>query len=305
MRILISGAGGLVGSALVPRLEADGHEIVRLVRRPPRNDGEVTWDPDGAPFDATGAAGCEAVVHLAGENIAGGRWTRGRMQRIRTSRVDGTAALVEGLGKLDTPPRIWVGASAIGFYGDRGDEELDEDSPIGGGFLAGVCQEWEAASAGVTAWQARHVLLRIGIVLDPAGGALGKMLPFFRLGLGGVLGSGRQYMSWIALDDLVEVFVRALNDDRLSGVYNACSPNPVTNREFTQTLGSVLHRPTILPAPAFGLRLVYGRMADAALLASQRVLPRRLRELDHEFGWPKLGPALEHVLRDRGTASGG
>lgn len=296
MRILISGATGLVGSRLVPRLRDAGHEVLRLSRGA-SGDDVVRWDPAEGRFDAERCAGCEAVVHLAGENIAGGRWTDARMRRIRDSRVDGTRLLVERLAQLDPRPRVWVGASAVGAYGDRGDEVLTEESAWGEGFLADVCREWEAASEPVEGWGARRVLLRIGMVLSADGGALAKMRMPFRLGVGGVVGSGTQWMSWVTLDDLCAMFERALGDDGMRGIYNAVAPTPVTNREFTKTLGRVLHRPTVFPLPAFAARLVLGKMADALLLASTRAVPQRLQGADFAFGDPDLEPALDRLLR--------
>ncbi|MBK8975762.1 MAG: TIGR01777 family protein [Planctomycetes bacterium] len=310
MRILVTGATGLVGSALVQRLIAGGHDVVTLStsgRSPaPAPDTEssasrtistLRWDPESGAFDTAALGGCDAVVHLAGENVAGGRWTPARMHRIRDSRERGTRRLVEQLATLPTPPRVWVGASATGIYGDRGDEVLNESSTGGEGFLAEVCRAWEAASEPVAGFGCRRALLRVGIVLDPRGGALAKMLPFFRLGLGGVLGSGRQWMSWVSLGDLCGMFERALQDDAWSGPLNAVTPTPVTNREFTKALGRALGRPAILPAPGFGLRLLYGRMADALLLSSQRVHPTRLLEHGFSFADTDLDATLARLVR--------
>ena len=294
MRIGVTGATGLVGSALLPALEGAGHEAVGLRRGAGDSAGPPSWDPATGSVAAGGPL--DAVVHLAGENIAGGRWNAARKARIRDSRVEGTGALCRGLAALDPRPATLVCASAVGFYGDRGDERLDESSPAGSGFLADVCQEWEAAAAAAREAGIRVVHLRIGIVLTPAGGALGQMLLPFKLGVGGVIGSGRQFMSWIALDDLVAAILHAAVTDGLEGPVNAVAPNPASNAEFTKTLGRVLGRPTILPMPAFGARLAFGEMADHLLLGGARVEPSRLLETGFQFGYPDLGGALRHLL---------
>lgn len=297
MKILVTGATGLVGSALLPRLRRQGHEVLSLTRRSDAGPGTVTWDPERGSFDASACAGCDAVVHLAGENVAGGRWTDARMERIRSSRVDGTRILIEGLDRAGIRPRIWVGASAIGAYGDRGDEVLDEDSARGTGYLADVCRAWEAASDPVLAWGARRVLLRIGVVMDRREGALAKMLLPFRLGLGGRIGDGRQFWAWITTRDLVRIIERALTDDGLSGVVNAVGPNPADNRTFTKALGSALGRPTLFPLPAFVARAALGRMAEPLLLSSTRVVPKRLLEAGFAFEDPDLVAALTRLVR--------
>lgn len=294
MRIGVTGATGLVGSALLPVLAGAGHEAVGLRRGAGDAAGSPSWDPATGSVAAGGPL--DAVVHLAGENIAGGRWTAARKARIRDSRVEGTGALCRGLAALDPRPATLVAASAVGFYGDRGDERLDESSPAGTGFLADVCQEWEAAAAPAREAGIRVVHLRIGIVLTPAGGALGQMLLPFKMGVGGVIGSGRQFMSWIALDDLVAAVLHAAVTDGLEGPVNAVAPNPATNAEFTKTLGRVLGRPTILPMPAFGARLAFGEMADHLLLGGARVEPTRLGETGFQFGYPDLDGALRHLL---------
>ena len=296
MNVLVTGSGGLIGSALLPALAADGHQVRRLRRAPAEGPDATSWNPQDGTFAPGALDGIDAVVHLAGENIAGGRWTAARKARIRDSRVDGTHRLCAALAGLDAPPRVLVAASAIGYYGDREDELLDEAAPPGSGFLPEVSRAWEAASAPAREAGIRVVHLRIGIVLSPAGGALGQMLLPFKLGAGGVLGSGGQYMSWIAIDDVVGIARHALADDELSGPVNAVAPRAVTNREFTRTLGKVLRRPTILPAPAFALRIALGEMADALLLASTRVDPAALRSTAFEFQHPELEGALRHVL---------
>lgn len=297
MDVLVTGASGLVGSALVPFLTAGGHHVTRLVRStPPPGAAAVHWNPETRSIATPGLEGMDAVVHLAGENIATGRWTPEKKARIRHSRVHGTRVLCEALAQLAEPPRVLVSASAIGYYGDRGAEVLREQSRPGTDFLAQVCRDWEAATAPAVKRGIRVVPLRIGIVLSPAGGALAKMLRPFKMGVGGVIGTGQQYMSWIALDDLVGVIQHALVTETLQGPVNAVAPQAVTNREFTQTLGQVLGRPTLLPLPTFAARLAFGEMADALLLASTRVEPARLQETGYPFRYPDLAGALRHLL---------
>lgn len=299
MKVAVTGATGLIGSALVPFLRSGGHEAAALRRARASREaagGGPSWDPDTGALSEGALDGVDAVVHLAGENIAGGRWTAARKARIRDSRVDGTRRLAQALAALPRPPRTLVAASAVGFYGDRGDENLDESSAPGDGFLPDVCQAWEAAAAPAREAGIRVVHLRIGIVMTPAGGALAQMLFPFRMGVGGVIGSGRQYMSWVALDDVLGGILHALCTDGLSGPVNMVAPNPVSNAEFTKTLGRVLRRPTILPLPAFGARLAFGEMADALLLGGARVHPTRLGDGGFAFGHPHLEDALRHVL---------
>jgi len=297
MRVAVSGSTGLVGSQVVASLSAAGHEVVRLVRRAPApGEKVVRWDPEKGEIDAAGLGGLDAVVHLAGENIASGRWNAARKAAILGSRVNGTRLLCDALAGLARPPKTLVCASAIGYYGDRGADVLTEESPPGTGFLAEVCREWEAASEPAARKGIRVVVLRIGVVLSAKGGALSRMLPPFRAGLGGVIGSGRQYVSWVALDDLVGIVLHALQSGRLHGPVNAVSPVPVTNRELTEVLGKVLSRPTLLPVPVFALRLAVGEMADALLLASTRVAPRRLEETGYRFRFPELREALRHLV---------
>ena len=303
MRVAVSGSTGLVGSEVVASLSAAGHEVVRLVRRAPApGERAVRWDPEKGEADAAGLEGLDAVVHLAGENIASGRWNAARKAAIRDSRVNGTRLLCEALAGLVRPPKTLVCASAIGIYGDRGEDAITEESPPAAGFLPEVCREWEAAAAPAAEKGIRVVHLRIGMVLSPNGGALSRMLPLFRAGFGGVIGSGRQYVSWIALDDLPLIILHALQRGDLSGPVNAVAPRPVTNREFTEALGKALSRPTPLPVPAFALRFaVGGEMADALLLASARVIPGRLEETGYRFRFPELPAALRHLLGKRGT----
>jgi uncharacterized protein len=296
MNILVTGASGLIGTALVSSLMSSSHEVTRLVRGQP-NPGEkaVRWDPMAGSIEASALEGIDAVVHLAGENI-GERWTAAKKVRIRDSRVKGTQLLCETLARLSSPAQVLVSASAVGYYGDRGEEILTEDSPSGRGFLPEVSRAWEAATEPARQHGIRVVQLRLGVVLSAAGGALAKMLPPFRLGLGGVLGSGRQYMSWIALDDAVGAMQHAIVTDTLQGPTNAVAPRPVTNQEFTKTLGKVLGRPTAIPLPAFAARLMFGEMADELLLASARVQATKLLASGYQFRYPELEDALRHVL---------
>jgi uncharacterized protein (TIGR01777 family) len=297
VRILVSGSSGLVGSALVPALRAEGHAVVRLVRGELGSGDFLTWDPTSGTIDQQALEGFDAVIHLAGESIAAKRWTAEQKARIRDSREKGTRLLCESLARTLHPPRTLVSASAVGYYGDRGEEVLREESPPGLGFLAEVCRAWEAATEPALSRGIRVVNLRIGMVLSPTGGALARMLTPFRLGVGGVVGSGKQYMSWIALDDVLGVIRYVLSREELRGPVNAVAPNPVSNREFTKTLGRVLSRPTILPLPAFAARLAFGEMADAVLLASARVEPARLLSSGYRFQFPELEGALRHLLR--------
>ncbi len=298
MKVLISGSTGLIGSALISTLTTAGHDVVRLVRSAPKSDGsEVYWDPESERIDTVGLEGMDAVVHLAGENIGSGRWTRNKKARIFDSRVKGTRLLCESLANLNHPPQVLICASAIGYYGSRGTEVMNEGSASGTGFLAEVCREWETATEFVGHAEIRVVNLRMGIVLSLAGGPLEKMLPPFKMGVGGILGKGRQYMSWIALDDAVGAIYHTLVTDSLQGPVNNVAPHPVTNREFTKALGRVLRRPTLFPLPSFGLRIMFGReMANELFLSSTRVEPARLLETGYAFQYPGLEDALRHVL---------
>ncbi len=295
MKILISGASGLVGSALSRALLADGHAIRRLVRRRPRAEDEVFWDPVAGKLDAEALAGIDAVVHLAGENIAGGRWSSAFKQRVLDSRVLGTRLLAEAVARSELHPAL-ISASAIGYYGDRGDASMSEESPPGDGFLAEVCQCWEEAAQAAVAAGSRVAHARIGVVLSRDGGALQRMVTPFRLGLGGVIGDGRQIVSWIHLADLVGCIVQLATRSDLSGPFNAVAPTPVTQRELTRTLGQVLRRPTVLPMPSTLVRLVFGEMGQELLLASTRVEAGRLLASGFEFRFPTLEGALRHQL---------
>jgi uncharacterized protein len=297
MRIVVSGSSGLIGGSLVPFLTTGGHSVTRLVRRD-RTGGPaaVRWDPVLGTIDQEGLEGHDAIVHLAGENISSGRWNARTKKLIRDSRLEGTRLLCETINRLQKPPKTLVCASAIGFYGDRGDEVLDERFAAGEGFLADLCKDWEALTESVRPRGIRVVNVRFGVVLSPAGGALAKMLTPFKLGVGGVIGSGRQYMSWIGIDDVVGGIHHAITCEALNGPVNVVAPNPVTNRDFTKTLGRALRRPTVLPMPAFAARLALGEMADELLLASTRVVPQRLDETGYKFRNPELEPALQHLL---------
>jgi uncharacterized protein len=294
-RALVSGASGLIGAALLPSLKTLGFEVVCLVRRPASQPDEIPWDPSH-PLSPGKLSGFEAVIHLAGENVAG-RWTEARKAAIRNSRVQGTRNLAQSLVQTSHPPRVLITASAIGYYGDRGDEVLTEDSSAGHGFLAEVCKEWEAATLAAKDAGIRTAYMRTGLVLSSKGGALPKMLPPFRMGVGGRLGSGRQWMSWIHIEDLVAAILQILRNDSLQGPVNLVAPQPVTNAEFTRTLGTVLSRPTVFPMPAFVVQGLFGQMGREVLLASQRVEPTRLIASGFRFQYPTLQPALESLLK--------
>jgi uncharacterized protein (TIGR01777 family) len=303
MPILVSGASGLIGSALVPALKAAGHSVVRLVRRDPAAN-EIRLDPQGPPLaapakggvpEAVALDGLDAVIHLAGESIAG-RWTAATKARIRDSRVQRTSTLAAALAGTAQPPKVMVCASAIGIYGDRGDEVLREESALGSDFLAQVTRQWEAATESAVRAGIRVVSLRFGVVLSRRGGALARMLPPFRMGAGGRIGSGRQWMSWITLEDVTGLIQHALATDSLRGPVNAVAPNPVTNAEFTRALGEALHRPTPFPLPAFMVRLIFGEMGEALLLSSQRVDCGKLVASGFRFRRPELKSALKALL---------
>jgi uncharacterized protein (TIGR01777 family) len=303
MHIAISGASGLIGTALTAFLTTGGHTVSKLVRREARGPREIRWDPDAGTVDTAALEGVDAVIHLAGENVGGGRWTEARKTAILESRVRGTRALAEAIGRLEKKPAVFISASATGIYGDAhvGPDAptAAESSPLGSGFLADVCRAWEAAADPARAAGIRVVHPRIGIVLDPRGGALEKLLTPFRMGAGGRVGSGRQWMSWIALEDVLGALHHIVLHPELRGPVNVVAPHPVTNADFTRTLGHVLGRPTIAPVPALAVRALFGEMGDALLLASQRVYPRRLLESGFEFAFPDLEGALRHTLGRR------
>jgi uncharacterized protein (TIGR01777 family) len=304
MHILISGSTGFLGTSLVRTFEGQGHTVARLVR-PGTAPKDITgarrqtiaWDPTADQFDAPAAEDADALVHLAGASIAGARWNAARKDLLRTSRIDATRQLIGALAKLQRPPRVIVAASAIGYYGNRGDETLTEASAPGNDFLAGVCREWESETARGTDFGARVVSLRFGIILAKHGGALPRMALPFQLGAGGRLGDGRQWMSWLTLQETIGIVQFALATPALSGPLNAVTPNPVRNSEFTSVLAKTLRRPGLFPAPAFALRLALGEMADALLLASQKVMPSKLRDAGYQFLQSNLAGALAGVFR--------
>jgi uncharacterized protein (TIGR01777 family) len=296
MKILLSGASGLIGTRLATELAADGHTLVRLVRRSPAGASERLWDPDAGTLNPEEIQGVDAVVHLGGVSVGEGRWTTERKRAILDSRVKSTELLARTLATLPTRPEVFVCASATGFYGDRGDEVLTEASPAGTGFLAEVCLAWEAACAPARDAGVRVVNTRFGVVLDPTGGALGKMLTPFKLGLGGRLGPGTQWMSWVSAADTVAALRFALQNKEVRGPINVVAPEPATNQAFTKALGKALHRPTFLPAPAAALRLALGEMADAALLSSTRAVPKKLQDAGFRFQDTHLQTALEQML---------
>lgn len=295
-KVTLSGGSGMLGSAIGQALKAHGATLLRLVRHQPRNAGEVQWDPSAGQIEGARLEGISAAVHLSGANIASQRWTAKYKREMATSRIDSTRVLSEALAKLNHPPQVLIASSAVGLYGDRGDEILDEDSPAGIGYLPELCTLWEAATRPAQQAGIRVVHLRFGVVLGPNGGALSRMVPHFRLGLGGRLGDGRQWSSWMSEADVVSATLFAIENEELSGPVNMVSPNPVTNAEFTQALGQALHRPTLIPAPAFALRLAIGEMADEALLASARALPTRLTQAGFQFAHPTLSEALAVAL---------
>jgi hypothetical protein len=295
MRVVVSGASGLLGSALVPELSGAGQEVTRLVRsQTAAEPATVRWDPNAGELDRATLEGIDGVVHLSGERVAG-RWSDSKKERIMESRRRSTRLLAEAAAAAERRPSVFVSASAVGYYGDRGDERLTEESPQGEGFLAEVVREWETATRPAAQAGVRVVNLRFGIVLSRAGGALAQMLTPFRLGLGGPLGSGRQYMSWIAIDDVVAI-VRNVLTGEISGPVNATAPQPVSNREFARTLGRVLGRPAVLPVPPVALKILFGEFAEEGLLWSQRAYPAKLESSGYSFQFPALEDALRHVL---------
>lgn len=295
-RILIAGSSGLLGQALVPFLRTRGHTVVRLVRRAATAADEVTWNPARGEVPPAALEGVDALINLAGENVAGGRWTPARRERIMRSRVDATRTLATALGRATRNPAVLINASAIGFYGDQGDRMLTEADLPGRGFLAGVVQAWERAAEPAADAGARVACLRFGVVLSPAGGALGKMAPIFRLGLGGPIGAGRQWLSWIAVDDAVDAIDHVLHDSRCTGPLNLVAPEPVTNAAFAASLAGVLRRPALLRAPVWAVRAGFGAMGEETVLGSTRALPEALVHAGYGFRFPRLENALRHVL---------
>jgi uncharacterized protein (TIGR01777 family) len=292
----VTGATGLVGARLGDELAKLGAQVVRGVRRPVRDANEFYWNADAGEIESGKLESADAVVHLAGENIAGRRWTAAFKQQLLDSRVKGTRLIADAIAHVAHKPRTFVCASAIGYYGDRGDELMTESSPSGNDFLADICRQWEAACEPARRAGVRVVNARIGVVLSREGGALAKMLTPFKFGVGGVMGSGRQYISWISIDDLVAALAFILANDSVRGPVNLVAPNPATNAEFTAALGRVLHRPTVLPMPAPLARLLFGEMADATMLSSTRVAPQALIDTAFRFQYPALEPALRHLL---------
>jgi uncharacterized protein len=294
-RILVSGASGPIGAALLPSLQARGCAVSRLVRGAATSADQIVWNP-ALPLSADSVSGFDAVIHLAGESIVG-RWTEAKKRRILDSRSQGTGHLSEAVAKAGRSPQVFISASAVGYYGNRGDEILREDSPSGEGFAAAICRQWEAATQTSTAAGIRTVQMRLGVVMSANGGALQKMLLPFRLGLGGCLGNGRQWWSWVSVDDVVGAIHHVLNNDSLEGPVNTVAPVPVTNAEFTRTLAGVLKRPAFVPMPAFAVRLVFGEMGDELFLASERVEPAKLSASGYRFKHPELRAALEQILK--------
>jgi uncharacterized protein len=297
LKIVISGAGGLIGSELILFLAKNKHEILRLVRKQQTGLGEIRWDPLNGQLEKSELEGVDAVIHLAGENIADGRWTAAKKRRIRESRIQGTLLLARSLSHLFEPPKMLISVSAIGFYGDRGEEELNEESSPGTGFLPDLCREWEDATTSAAMRGIRVVIPRIGMVLSPSGGALSKMLPIFRMGIGGRIGNGSQYMSWVTMEDLIGIINHSVNSESLNGPVNAVSPNPVTNRLFSETLARILDRPAFLSLPAIAAHIVFGQMAREALLAGAKVKPAKLIKSKYKFQFPDLDGALRHILK--------
>ena len=297
MKVLITGASGLIGTALQKRFHEKGWDILSTTRGAPKRQNEIQWPIEDGFTDADRLEGVDAVVHLAGESVNGLRWTDEKKKAIRDSRVLGTRNLVEALGKLKSRPSVLVAASAIGYYGERGDEEVTESSHAGTTFLSAVCKEWEGEARRAEDAGIRTVLLRTGIVLSKDGGALGTMLLPFKLGVGGVVGSGKQWMSWISLDDHVRAIEFVIEHENIRGAVNSVSPHPATNEQFTKAMGDVLYRPTFLPLPEFVVSMALGEMGDELLLTSTKVVPKRLEDAGFEFEYPELKTALEHAVK--------
>jgi uncharacterized protein len=299
MKIIVTGSNGFVGSALVVQLVKDGHSVTRLVRDKSATGADrVYWNPQSDEIDAARLENHDAAIHLAGENAGTARWTEAKKRRIRDSRVKGTRLVSEAFAGLSSPPRVFVCASATGYYGNRDDEILTEASAPGDDFLAGVCRDWEAAADAARASGIRTVHLRLGLILGGKGGPLPRMIQPFKFGIGGRFGSGEQYMSWITIDDTIGVILFVLENAQLEGAINTVTPNPVKNREFTGTLGKVINRPSAIPLPATVARLVFGEVADALVLVSQRAMPEKLIKAGFSFKFPELEPALRHVLKE-------
>lgn len=296
MKVLITGASGLIGTELQKSFADKGYELLLASRKEPTDDQHIQWSIEDGFAEPEKLEGIDAVVHLAGENVSGLRWTEEKKRAIRDSRVLGTRSVVEAISKLKSRPKVLVASSAIGFYGERGDEEVTESSAAGDSFLAEVSKAWESEARRAEDAGIRTVLLRTGIVLSKDGGALGTMLTPFKMGVGGVIGSGKQWMSWISMDDHIAVINYVIENENIRGAVNAVSPNPVTNEEFTKTLGEVLYRPTFLPLPEFAVSMVFGEMGDALLLASTKVMPKRLEDAGFQFKYSQLKAAIEHAV---------
>ena len=299
MRILITGASGLIGTSLQRSFDEKGYEMLLASRSEPKSERDIQWNADTGfgKADLPRLEGLDAAIHLAGESISALRWTDEKKKAIRDSRVHGTRTMIETFAQLEKKPKVFISASAIGFYGDRGDDEVTETSAAGDTFLSDVSKEWESESRRAEDMGIRTVLLRNGIVLSKEGGALATMMTPFKLGVGGVVGSGKQWMSWVSLDDVVGIVNYALENENLRGAINVASPNPVTNEEFTKTLGEVLYRPTFLPLPEFAVNLVFGEMGDALLIDSTKVIPKRLLDAGYKFKYPEIKPALENAVK--------
>lgn len=297
LRIAVTGASGLVGNRLVKRLEGRGDIVHRLVRQEPKHENEIHWSPSGGTIDRAALEGVDAVVHLAGASIAGGLWTEKRKRLIRSSRVDGTALLSQALASLESPPQVLVSTSAVGYYGDAGDRELEESSPSGDDFLAEVVRAWEAAAQPAAKAGIRVVHPRFGLVLDGEGGILPLMSIPFKLGVGGKIGSGSQYMSWIMLDDLVDVLLESIDNESLAGPVNTVAPEPVTNAEFTKAMGRALHRPTFMAVPGFAAKAVGGELVESLILVSQRVVPEVLEDSGFRYRYPTIDSALHAAFQ--------
>jgi uncharacterized protein len=296
MKVAVSGSHGLVGTALCSSLSKNGHTVYRIARSGGSDSNSIVWNIDAGTIDTDKLNGMDAVVHLAGENIAAGRWTPEQKKKIKDSRIKSTRLLADAICKLPAKPQVVVSGSAIGFYGNRGDEQLNESSNPGFGFLAEVTREWEDAIAPVKAAGVRVVNLRTGVILSPKAGALNKMLPIFKLGGGGIVGDGKQYMSWVSLEDEVKAIEFMLTNTNIEGPVNVVAPNPVTNSQFTSILGHLIHRPTLFPLPGFAAKIILGEMADELLLSSQRCQPTKLLNGGYQFTYPKLDDALSAAL---------
>ena len=295
MKVAVTGSSGLIGSSLVSYLSKKDIVVSKILRENTKDD-DISWKPEDGDWNSAFTGGVDGIVHLAGESVASGKWTRKKKEKIRNSRIEGTKRLCEHILKLPTPPSVLVCASAIGYYGNRGVEFLNEGSPRGSGFLSDVCLGWEEAAESVSKAGIRVVNVRFGIVLSKDGGALAKMMTPFKIGMGGKIGSGTQYMSWVAMDDVTGAIYHTLITESLKGPVNVTAPNPVTNKEFTNTLGEVLKRPAVVPIPAFAAKLAFGEMANDLLLASTKVAPKRLSDSGYKFQYPELENALKHVL---------